>query len=250
MSVDYALARGIATITLNSPENRNALSSSLVAELTGHLETAAADPAVRAILLTHTGSTFCAGADLAESAAEGGPAKGTQRMVELLRRILEAPKPVIAVIDGNVRAGGLGLVGACDLAVAGFGSSFAFTEARIGVAAAIISLTTRPVMQPRAAARYLLTGEKFGAPVAAEIGLITLAAQNLATEVDELTTALRLASPQGLAETKRLLNKELLARFDQDAQELAALSARLFDSDDAREGIMAFLQKRSPSWVL
>ncbi|SDJ39312.1 enoyl-CoA hydratase [Frankineae bacterium MT45] len=250
MSVDYSLDRGIATITLNSPENRNALSSALVAGLSGHLATAAADPSVRAVLLTHTGSTFCAGADLAESAAEGGPAKGTQRMVDLLRQIIEGPKPVLAVIDGNVRAGGLGLVGACDLALAGPSSSFAFTEVRIGVAPAIISLTTLPVMQPRAAARYLLTGEKFDARIAAEIGLITVAAEDLASAVDELTGALRQSSPQGLGETKRLLNKGLLARFDGDAAELAALSARLFESDDAREGIMAFLQKRSPSWAL
>jgi enoyl-CoA hydratase len=123
----------IATLTLDSPENRNALSSRLVGELAGHLRDIEADDAVRAVVLTHTGNTFCAGADLAEGAREGGPAKGVARLVALLRQIIELDKPVVAKVDGNVRAGGLGLFAACDVTVAGLTSSFALTEARLGL---------------------------------------------------------------------------------------------------------------------
>ena len=247
--VQYAVDRAIATVTLDSPENRNALSKALVEELTAHLDNAAADPAVRAVVLTHTGSTFCAGADLKEQAGEGGPAEGTKRMVALLRRIVELPKPVVARIDGNVRAGGLGLIGACDVVLAGPRSTFAFTEARLGLTPAIISMTTLARMDQRAAARYYLTGETFDAQAAARCGLVTVSTEQLDAAVEHVTDALRAASPQGLAETKTLLSRGMLAVFDEQADELQALSARLFASDEAREGMLAFLQKRAPAWV-
>ena len=142
MAVHYELDRAIATITLDSPENRNALSSALVGAVTEHLVTASADESVRAVVLTHTGSTFCAGADLKEQSAEGGPAAGTRRMLALLRELIGLSKPVIVSLDGHVRAGGIGLVGASDIAIAGPASTFAFTEVRLGLAPAIISLTT------------------------------------------------------------------------------------------------------------
>lgn len=167
--VHYGVDRGIATLTLDSPHNRNALSAQLVGEVTAHLQAAAADAAVRAVVLTHAGSVFCAGADLKESAAEGGPAQGTLRMLGMLRAIVELPKPVVARIAGAVRAGGLGIVGACDIAVAGRTSSFAFTEVRLGLAPAIISLTTLGRMSERAAARYYLTGETFAVQVGQQV---------------------------------------------------------------------------------
>src|SRR3954447_15074520 len=123
--VHFAVDRAIATVTLDSPANRNALSAQLVGELTDHLEAAAADEAVRAVVLTHTGTVFCAGADLKEQAADGGPQAGTTRMLALLRTIIELPKPVVARQQGAVRAGGLGLVGACDIALADAKASFA-----------------------------------------------------------------------------------------------------------------------------
>jgi enoyl-CoA hydratase len=242
--VQYAVDRSVATITLDSPENRNALSAALVGELSAHLSTAGDDPAVRAVVLTHSGTTFCAGADLKEQSAEGGPAEGTRRMVALLRTIVELPKPVIARVDGHVRAGGLGLVGACDIAVAGQASTFALTEARIGVAPSIISLTLLPKMTARAAGRYFLTGEKFGAAEAADIGLISIAADDVKATVASLTAAIGKASPQGLAASKALTTAAILDAFDRQADELTEQSARLFASDEAREGMMAFLQKR------
>jgi enoyl-CoA hydratase len=247
--VHYAVDRAIATITLDSPQNRNALSAQLVGELTAHLATAAADPDVRAVVITHTGTTFSAGADLKESAAEGGPTEGTLRMLALLRAIVELSKPVVARIDGNVRAGGLGIVGACDIAVAGPTSSFAFTEVRLGLAPAIISLTTLGRMSERAAARYYLTGEKFDATAAAASGLITTAVADVDAEVAAISDALRACSPQGLAETKPLTTQNTLAAFAGRADEVQSQSARLFASEEAREGMLAFLQKRAPRWA-
>ncbi|MCU1655828.1 MAG: Enoyl-CoA hydratase/isomerase [Pseudonocardiales bacterium] len=248
--VHYAVDRAIATVTLDSPQNRNALSAQLVDEVSAHLAGAAADAGVRAVLLTHTGTTFCAGADLKESAAEGGPARGTLRLIGLLRAIVELPKPVVARLDGHVRAGGVGVVGACDIAVAGPGSSFAFTEVRLGLAPAIISLTTLGRMTERGASRYTLTGETFDAAAAAECGLITTAASDVAAETEAICDALRACSPQGLAETKPLTTRTTLAAFAERADEVQAQSARLFASAEAREGMRAFLEKRPPAWVL
>ena len=219
------------------------------------LRDAADDPAVRAVVLGHTGNTFCAGADLSQRSAQAstdpaeGAAERSREMAALLRAIVESPLPVIVAVDGHVRAGGMGLVAACDIAVAGPRSTFALTEARIGVAPAIISLTLLPKLSARAAARYYLTGEKFDAAVAAEIGLITMAAEDVDAAVAALVADIGRASPQGLAASKALTTAAVLAGFDRDAERLAAESARLFVSDEAREGMLSFLEKRPPSWV-
>jgi enoyl-CoA hydratase len=241
--------RAIATITLDSPANRNALSAQLVSELSAHLAAAAADSAVRAVVLTHTGSVFCAGADLKEQSGAGGPDAGTRRMLALLRSIVELPKPVVARLDGAVRAGGIGIVGACDIVLASGNTSFAFTEVRLGLAPAIISLTTVGRMTERAISRYYLTGERFDARAAAECGLITVATDELDAAVEHVGAALRSCSPQGLAETKRLTTRDVLLTFDDRADEMRELSARLFGSEEAREGMLAFLEKRPPRWA-
>lgn len=247
---------GSARLTLDSPHNRNALSSRLVAQLHAGLRDAAADPNVRVVVLGHTGNTFCAGADLSEaSSSDPGDlaADRAREMAALLRAIVECPRPVIAAVDGHVRAGGMGMVGACDIAVAGPASTFALTEARIGVAPSIISLTLLPKLSPRAAARYYLTGEKFGAAEAAAIGLITLAVENeadLESTVAGLVSDLRRGSPQGLAASKALTTAAVLAGFESDAERLSVASARMFVSDEAQEGMLAFLQKRPPSWSM
>jgi enoyl-CoA hydratase len=253
--VEYAVEGHVARLTLNSPHNRNALSTTLVNQLHQGLRDAAADPAVRAVVLGHTGNTFCAGADLSEGSAMTGAdpaemaAERAREMAALLRAIVESPLPVIVAVNGHVRAGGMGLVGACDIAVAGPRSTFALTEARIGVAPAIISLTLLPKMSARAAARYYLTGETFDAATAAAIGLITMAADDVGAAVASLVADVGRASPQGLAASKALTTDAVLAGFDRDAERLGADSARLFVSDEAREGMLAFLQKRPPRWV-
>jgi enoyl-CoA hydratase len=241
-----------ARLMLNSPHNRNALSTALVSQLHQGLRDAAADPGVRVVVLGHTGGTFCAGADLSE-ASGGNPfdtaAARARELTALLRAIIECPLPVIAAINGHVRAGGFGLVGACDIAVAGPRSTFALTEARIGVAPAIISLTLLPKMSARAASRYYLTGETFDAGAAAEIGLITMAAEDVDAAVAKLVADVSRGSPQGLAASKALTTAAVLKGFDRDAARLSEESARLFVSDEAREGMLAFLQKRPPSWA-
>ena len=247
--VRYEVAAQVATVTLDSPHNRNALSARLVAELTARLGEAGADRAVRAVVLTHTGRVFCSGADLA-AAGTGSLGNAGRAVMTVLRLIVDMPKPVIARIAGHVRAGGMGIVGACDLAVAAEGVSFAFTEARIGLTPAMISLTTLDIMDPRQAARYYLTGETFGAPAAAQLGLITVACADgeLGGVVDGLVAQIRETSPQGAAETKKLLTALRRQRLDAQGPEMAALSARLFGSEEAQEGIHAFLEKRAPAW--
>jgi enoyl-CoA hydratase/carnithine racemase len=250
--VHYTVEGSVARLTLDSPDNRNALSTTLVNQLLQGLSDAAEESGVRAVVLSHTGGTFCAGADLSEvSRRDPGHIVLDQarELTELLRAILELPMPVIGAVDGHVRAGGLGLVGACDIVVAGLASTFALTEARIGVAPSIISLTLLPKMTARAAGRYFLTGEKFGAAEAAEIGLITVAAEDVPAAVVALTAEIAKGSPQGLAASKALTTAPILAAFDEHADELTNESARLFVSEEAREGMVAFLQKRRPRWV-
>ncbi|MBV9088408.1 MAG: enoyl-CoA hydratase family protein [Mycobacteriaceae bacterium] len=259
--VHYAVAGALARITLDSPHNRNALSSELVDQLHQALRHAVEEPGVRAVVLGHTGGTFCAGADLSEASgaaaraasgtgdAFGAAADRSRQLSSLLRAILELPLPVLAAIDGHVRAGGLGLVGACDIVVAGRQCTFALTEARIGVAPGIISLTLLSKMTPRAAGRYFLTGERFGPDEAAAIGLVTVATDDVASSVAAITAELQRGSPQGLAASKALTTRPILDGFDRRADELSAQSARLFLSEEAREGMLAFLQKRAPRWT-
>lgn len=248
----YAVDGPVARLTLDSPHNRNALSAALVGQLHDGLRMAVDDPAVRAVVLGHTGGTFCAGADLSE-ASGGDPFEAAvaraRELTALLRAIVECRVPVIAAVDGHVRAGGMGLVGACDIAVAGPRSTFALTEARIGVAPAIISLTLLPKLGSRAAARYFVTGETFDAVLAAEIGLVTVAAEDVGSAVDDIVDDLAKASPQGLAASKALTTAAVLAGFDRDGGRLAEESARLFVSEEAREGMLAFLEKRPPRWA-
>ncbi|MFC9092605.1 enoyl-CoA hydratase family protein [Streptomyces sp. NPDC057072] len=235
--------RGVTTVTLDSPGNRNALSGALVGALTAALTRCGKDDDVRAVLLTHTGNTFCAGADLRDP-------PHPDALVGLLRQIVELRKPVVARVRGHVRAGGLGLLGACDIAAASAEATFAFTEVRIGVAPAVISLPLLLRTDPRALARYYLTGERFDAAEAVRTGLLTAAGDDVDAVLAPVLDGLRRASPQGLAETKLLLTASVRETFDRDAAELTALSARLFSSPQAREGMTAFLERRDPAWVV
>jgi enoyl-CoA hydratase len=253
--VEYQRRGRAVHLTLNSPHNRNALSTALVTQLHQGLDDAVGDPHARLVVLGHTGGTFCAGADLVQAAGDPGAAPEelaagrAREMTTLLRAIVECPLPVVGVIDGHVRAGGMGLIGACDIVVAGPRSTFALTEARIGVAPSIISLTLLPKMTARAAGRYYLTGETFTAAEAADIGLVTIAADDVGVALTALTESLGKGSPQGLAASKALTTAAILAGFDRDAERLTRDSARLFVSDEAREGMLAFLHKRPPKWA-
>ncbi|MEU0247152.1 enoyl-CoA hydratase family protein [Streptomyces sp. NPDC006235] len=241
--IGRARARAVETLTLDSPHTRNALSAALVGELAEALADAGRDPGVRAVVLTHTGNTFSAGADLKDPPPP-------EALVALLRRIIDLPKPVVARVTGHVRAGGLGLLAACDIAAASTEATFAFTEVRIGVAPAVISLPLLPRTDPRALSRYYLTGERFGAAEATATGLLTTHADDVDTALAPILDGLRRSAPDALAETKRLLTARVLEAFDRDAAVLTALSARLFSSPQAREGMTAFLERRDPAWVV
>lgn len=235
--------RGVETLSLDAADTRNALSAALVTALADALTDCGKDPDVRAVVLTHTGNTFSAGADLRDP-------PHPDALVGLLRQIVELPKPVVARITGHVRAGGLGLLAACDLAAASAQATFAFTEVRIGVAPAVISLPLLPRTDPRALARYYLTGERFGPAEAVRTGLLTTTADDVDEALAPVLDGLRRSAPQALAETKRLLTARVLETFDRDAAALTALSARLFASDQAREGMTAFLERRDAAWVV
>jgi enoyl-CoA hydratase/carnithine racemase len=243
--VHLGVADAVATITLDSQHNRNALSRQLVTELFAHLEAAAADPEVRVVLVQAEGRVFCSGADLAEATGEGME-QGTRRIVDLQRLLVAMDKPVVVRVRGAVRAGGIGLVAAADVVVADGEATFALTEVKLGLAAAIISLTVHHRMNPRAAALTTLGGEVFSGADAAAYGLVTAAVPGdvLDGEVARVCASLATGAPQGLRESKRILNRDLLARIDAHGEEMARLSTRLFASDEAREAMTAFLTRR------
>ncbi|MDN5748494.1 MAG: enoyl-CoA hydratase-related protein [Pseudonocardia sp.] len=251
--VHLDVAAGVATITLDSPDNRNALSAQLRRELQTHLDTAIADDAVRVVVLTHTGRVFCAGMDLKEARGAGGSGpQGVTEFPAILERIWTSPKPVVARLAGPARAGGVGLVAACDIAVAARDATFAFSEVRIGVVPAIISVTVLPRLLPRAAHELFLTGETFDADRAVTVGLVNSAvpADDLDAETARYTEMLRLGAPGALAATKAMLHADRSPVMRERFAAMAELSAGFFAGDEGQEGMAAFAQKRPPSWAV
>jgi enoyl-CoA hydratase/methylglutaconyl-CoA hydratase len=242
--VHYNVSGPLATITLDSPHNRNALSRQLVSELFAGLEAAEGDADVRVVLMRSSGRVFCSGADLSEATTEGMEV-GARRIVELQRLIVTMSKPVVTEVLGAVRAGGIGIVAASDVAIVAEDATFALTEVKLGLAAAIISLTVHHRMNPRAASLTTLGGEVFDGTAAAAYGLVTKAvpADDLQGEVASVCSSLATGAPQGLRESKAILNRDLVARIDAHGEEMAALSAKLFASDAAREAMTAFLER-------
>ena len=242
-------AAGVATVTLDSPGNANALSTRLLAKLRIALDHAIADPGVRVIVLTGAGTVFCAGADLKEARAD--PTGATSLMAGVVALLWESPKPVICRVNGAARAGGIGLVAASDIAVATDRATFAFSEVRIGVVPAVISVPCLRRMPSRAASEYFLTGEVFDASRAAEIGLLTRAVsdERLDAEVARYAALLLRGAPRALAATKGVLTLVRSENFAEQLDLMAGLSGRFFGSDEAREGMAAFAAKRDPAWV-
>lgn len=240
-----AAGPAVATITLDNTRNRNALSRALMAQLSEHLDALRVRDDVQAVVVAATGPAFCAGADMGEAAAEG-MARGARALVALQRRLVALEQPVVARVHGPVRAGGLGIVGACDVVVCADTVSFAFTEVKLGLAPAAISLTTLPRLDPRTASWAFLTGDTFTAAQAQQMGLVTsvVPAGALDEAVADVVGSWCSASRQGLSETKRLLNADLLRHIDEMGEQVAAQSARLFASDEARAALRAFLDRR------
>lgn len=252
MSEDTVLrvstSRGVATLVLDSPADRNALSRPMRARLRAALRTALADDAVRVVVLDHTGRVFCSGMDLAEAAGGAAGEQGVRELPELLETVWRSPKPVVAVVRGPARAGGLGLAAACDVVVAAASATFAFSEVRLGIVPAVVSAVVLPRMARSAAHRLMLTGEVFDAAAAAAGGLVDLCVPD--SEVDATVaaqvTALAAGAPAALAETKRLLRAGGLRG---STEELLELSARFFAGAEGQEGIAAFREKRPARWV-
>jgi methylglutaconyl-CoA hydratase len=240
---------GVSTITLDSPHNANALSTGLLEQLRGELESALGSSGVRVVIVTGAGKVFCAGADLKEALAS--PAAATGLMAGIMRLIWNSSKPVICRVNGAARAGGIGLVAACDIAIAPERATFAFSEVRIGVVPAVISVPCLRRMPSRAAAEYFLTGEVFDARRAAEIGLLTraVAGEDLDAEVARYAAMLLRGAPGALASTKSLLSDVPEPDVADGLARMAELSGRFFGSDEAREGMAAFAAKRDPAWV-
>jgi methylglutaconyl-CoA hydratase len=240
--------RGVTTITLNDHENRNALGPDLIEQLMDAIDAADADPHVRVIILTNEGTVFCAGANLKTGNAGR---KGAPTGLDLFSRFRKSPKPFVGRINGHCVAGGMGLAAAMDISVAIDTAKFGFTEVRIGVAPAMISVLCLPKLRPADAAAAFLRGNRFLAPEAARIGLINYAvpAEDLDSEVVAIVVDLRLGGPNAMAATKSLLTTVPGMSVDDAFEWTAKLSADLFRQDEASEGMSAFREKRPPSWV-
>ena len=242
------VSRGVATLTLDSPANRNALSRAMRAQLRDAFRAALADDAVRVIVLDHTGRVFCSGMDLTEAAGEGVQEQGVREYPALLNAIWTSPKPVVAVVRGPARAGGVGLLAACDVVVAASTATFAFSEVRLGIVPAVISAVVLPRMVRHVAHRLMLSGEAFDAESAAAGGLVDLVVPD--ADVDGELRAqlvhLTAGAPAALAEAKRLLRA---GTPPLDFDPLLELSARYFASEEGQEGIAAFREKRPARWV-
>lgn len=244
----------VATITLNRADAKNRLDAGAMQLMVDHLRTTARDDAVRVVIITGSGTTFCSGADLAGAvaSAEGGfAAGGTSGLVDLLTQMLDHPKPLVARVQGHVAGGGNGLVAACDIAVASRDARFAFSEVRVGVAPAIISVVCLQVMQRRDAQELLLTGERVSADRVLEAGLVTTVAdpEALDAAVQVYVDALLLGGPDAIRSTKSLLRAVPSMTRDEAFAWTSEVSAGLFTSAEAREGMAAFLEKRKPEWV-
>jgi methylglutaconyl-CoA hydratase len=250
--VRTATAAGVTTLTLDSPANRNALSTPLMTRLLDRLGEALVDPEVRVVVISHTGPVFCSGADLKETAAarEAGRVP-SEMLADVLAALWEFPKPVVARVAGPARAGGLGLIAAADLAVCTREATFAFSEVRLGVIPAVISATVLRRLAPRAAAELYLTGDVFDGVRAAEIGLVTAAvtAEGLDGAVAGYCDALVRGGPLALAGTKQLLRRTPQDPIRAELAELSSRSAGYFKSTEGVEGVTAFREKRPAAWI-
>jgi methylglutaconyl-CoA hydratase len=248
--VETELSGGVLTVTLADEANRNALGARLVGELVDALDDADADPAVRVVVLTNRGRVFCAGADLSERTAEDAPA-AVHSPEGLFGRFARSPKPYVGRIAGHCVAGGIGLAAAMDISIAAEDAKFGFTEVRVGVAPAVISVVCLPKLRPADARAAFLRGSRFTAAEAARMGLVNAAvpADRLDDEVDAVVTDLLAGGPGAIAAAKRLLAEVPGSPVDEAFRWTGELSAQLFATDEAREGMRAFLEKRPAAWT-
>ena len=248
---EFEIRNRAAWIRLNRPESRNALSTELLGELSRHLQSAIDDPSVRVVVLTGTGKAFCAGADLKSQGSGVADGKSKNDFVEILKQMREGPKPVICAVNGHAFGGGIGLVAAADIAIAVHGAKFAFSEVRLGVIPAIISVVVLPKLGEHHAMRLFVTGERFSAAEALGYGLVHRVVEDcdLESAVQAEVDAIAKGAPNAVTAAKRLV-REIPRLEPDDAYAVAAEQiAKLFASAEAAEGLAAFAQKRPPSWV-
>lgn len=247
----YEVRKGAAWITLNQPERRNALSEDLIAGLDKHLAAAMDDSAVRVIVLTGAGSAFCAGADLKSGGVQTDGSSDEHPFVRILKTIWNAPKPVIGRINGHAFGGGVGLTAACDLTVAVESAKFSFSEVRIGVVPAMISVVVVPKLGVQNAMWLFLTGERFSAEQAKEYGLLhrVVADSDLDAAVEQIADMIRQGGPNAIREAKQLIRSVSHLPMDDAFRYTSDLIGKLFASDEAREGMQAFIEKRKPTWA-
>ena len=245
---------GVATIRLNRPEARNALNADAMRALDEALDATALDDSVRVVVLTGTGTVFCAGADIkdAVAGADGSfAAAGPEAMGQMMAKIMDHPKPTIARVQGDVFGGGNGLVAACDLAVAVDTVRFAFTEVRLGLTPAVISVVCLPKLSRKDAMELFLFGERVSARRLVEAGMLNDAVgeAELDSHIGQWCTKLHAGGPAALAGAKGLINTVPGLPREEGFAYTAKLSGEFFRSPEGIEGMTAFLQKRSPSWA-
>jgi methylglutaconyl-CoA hydratase len=246
--VEHHVRDGVMTITLSDEPRRNALSDELLGELMAAIDSADDDPTIRVVIVTNTGSVFSAGANLRERSSAGAPPVA---LSELFLKIRNSPKIFVGRIAGHCVAGGVGLAAVLDISVAVDTATFGFSEVRIGVAPAIISVVCLPKMRVAAAQSAFLRGQRFGAEEAAEVGLITASVRlgSLDSTVREIVNDLLAGEPHALAATKKLLHTVPSLSLSDAFAWTSQLSSELFASDEAQQGMSAFLEKRSAPWV-
>ena len=248
----YDVKDGAAWITLNRPENRNALSAALVNELYHHLLEANKDPAVRSIVITGNGTAFCAGADL--KSPPGASIDGGGEAVpypDVLKQIVNSEKPVIAAVNGAAFAGGLGLVGAADIVITVQDVQFSFSEVRIGVIPAVISVVCLPKLGTHHGMKLFLTGERFTGQQAVDFGLAHRAvpAAQLIEAVQEEIDMINLGGPNAIIECKKLVRQVPGLSMQKGFDLTGSWSVKMFKSKEGEEGMASFREKRKPSWV-
>jgi methylglutaconyl-CoA hydratase len=245
---------GIARVTLNRPEVRNAFDDALISQLSKAFKELGGDPSVRAVVLAGNGPAFCAGADLNWMKRMAGYGyqenlADARALADMLATLDRMPKPTIARVHGPAFAGGTGLVAACDIAVGTPQAKFCFSEAKLGLSPATISPHVVRAIGERAARRYFLTAEIFDAQEALRIGMLSILTDKLDQTIDELLKHLLAGGPEALAKTKDLVRAVSNSELD-DAlvAETAKRIAEIRVSPEGKEGIASFLEKRKPAW--
>lgn len=247
--------RGVATLTLNRPEVHNAFDDVVIADLNAALDTYARHPDVRLLVLRAEGKSFSAGADLGwmkrmASYSREDNLADARELERLMRSLYEFPKPTVAVVQGAAYGGAVGLVSCCDIAIASESASFSLSEARLGLAPAVISPFVVAAMGARQASRYFLTAERFSAATARETGLVhdVVTAEALPEAQEKLLATLLANGPVALMACKALLRKVAAATSPEIATYTTELIASLRTSQEGQEGLGAFFEKRPPAW--